>query len=114
MTSSFPIDSKILREAIGSVCQITNTTTDPGKVADALVTYSQAKALDYKTSVVRGGRGSGKSFWWAALQSEDHRRWIASALGPKLSRAENLTVIPGFGISMSERYPSPRLLENLA
>jgi len=114
MTSSFPIDSKILREAIGSVCQITNTTTDPGKVADALVTYSQAKALDYKTSVVRGGRGSGKSFWWAALQSEDHRRWIANALGPKLSRAENLTVIPGFGISMSESYPSPRLLENLA
>ena len=115
MSTPFAIEFAELRDAIAKACEVTATIDDPGKVADALVTFSQAKALDYKTSVVRGGRGSGKSFWWAALQREDHRRWIANTLGAKLSPADNLEVIAGFGISLrTESYPSPRVLGNLA
>jgi len=115
MSSPFPIAPADLREAIANACRVTDTVDDPGKVADALVTFSQAKALDFRTSVVRGGRGSGKSFWWAALQREEHRNWIANTLGAKVSKAENLTVIAGFGVAArSKIYPSPRVLDNLA
>lgn len=115
MSSHFPIDPAKMREAIANACKVTNTVDDPGKVADALVTFSQAKALDFRTSVVRGRRGSGKSFWWAALQSEQHRNWISNTLGAKLSRADNLTVIAGFGVAMrTNSHPSPRVLDALA
>lgn len=115
MSSPFPIAPADLREAIANSCKVTDTVDDPGKVADALVTFSQAKALDFRTSVVRGGRGSGKSFWWAALQREEHRNWIANTLGAKLSRTDNLTVIAGFGVATRTNiYPSPRVLDGLA
>jgi hypothetical protein len=115
MSSPFPIASADLREAIAKACKVTDTVDDPGKVADALVTFSQAKALDFRTSVVRGGRGSGKSFWWAALQREEHRNWIANTLGAKVSRVDNLSVIAGFGVaSRPNIYPSPRVLDGLA
>ena len=115
MNAIFEISPSDFREAIANACEVTHTIDDPGKVADALVTFSQAKALDFKTAVVCGGRGSGKSFWWAALQKEDHRRWVIDSLGAKLSRADNLDVLPGFGVSPSlDKYPSPRILEILA
>lgn len=115
MSSPFPIASADLREAIANACKVTDTVDDPGKVADALVTYSQAKALDFRTSVVRGGRGSGKSFWWAALQREEHRNWITNTLGAKVSAADNLKVIAGFGVAARlNSYPSPRVLDSLA
>lgn len=114
MSNVFTIAPADLRTAIANACKDTATIDDPGKVADALVSFSQAKALDYKTSIVRGGRGSGKSFWWAALQKEEHRRWITNTLGAKLSRAENLEVIPGLGVAARDSYPSPRVLGELA
>jgi hypothetical protein len=115
MSSPFSIASADLREAIANACKVTDTVDDPGKVADALVTFSQAKALDFRTSVVRGGRGSGKSFWWAALQREEHRNWISNTLGAKVSRADKLTVIAGFGVAARPNiYPSPRVLDSLA
>jgi len=114
MSSPFHIDHAVFRDEIAEVCRVTDTIGDPGKVADALVTFSQAKALDYRTPLVRGGRGSGKSFWWAALQKEGHRRWIAESLGAKLAVVENLKVIPGFGVASSEHYPGSRVLVSLA
>lgn len=114
MSSPFHIDHAIFREEISEACRVTDTIGDPGKVADALVTYSQAKALDYRTPLVRGGRGSGKSFWWAALQREGHRRWIAESLGAKMAAVDNLEVIPGFGVASSDSYPSSRVLVALA
>jgi len=115
MSSPFSIAPADLREAIANACRVTDTVDDPGKVADALVTFSQAKALDFRTSLVRGGRGSGKSFWWAALQREEHRNWIANTLGAKVSRTENLKVIAGFGVAARpNHYPSPRILDHLA
>lgn len=115
MNTPFDVAPESLREAIAQACEITSTTNDPGKVADALVTFSQARALDFRTAIVRGGRGSGKSFWWAALQRPDHRNWIAKTLGAKLSKAENLQVYAGFGVSSnSDKFPSWRVLEELA
>lgn len=114
MISPFDVEPTEFRHAVAEACQTTDTIGDPGKVADALVTFSQAKALDYRTTLVRGGRGSGKSFWWAALQREGHRQWIADSLGAKLSKVDNLEVIPGFGVASDKRYPPSRLLVDLA
>jgi hypothetical protein len=115
MITPFNVEPESLRDAIAQACEITSTTNDPGKVADALVTFSQARALDFRTAIVRGGRGSGKSFWWAALQRAEHRNWIVRTLGAKLSKAENLEVYAGFGVSSdSDKFPSWRVLEELA
>ena len=56
MSSPFEIDQSTFRNEIAEVCRVTDTIDDPGKVSDALVTYSHAKALDYRTPLVRGGR----------------------------------------------------------
>lgn len=57
---------------------------------------SHARALDVEASIVMGMRGSGKSFWWAALSSDAHRRFIAQAF-PSAHLSTKIRVLRGFG-----------------
>ncbi len=57
---------------------------------------SHARALDPENTLVEGIRGVGKSFWWAALDSEPHRRYVASVF-PEARIGGNVETSQGFG-----------------
>ncbi|WP_295442679.1 hypothetical protein [uncultured Thiodictyon sp.] len=74
---------------------------------------SHARALDPDNSVVQGIRGSGKSFWWAHLTSEPHRRFIRGAF-PEVRFDPDLRVVQAFGAQpSSENAPSQAVLASL-
>lgn len=71
------------------------------------------KALDPDNPLVKGIRGAGKSLWWAALQSEAHRKRIGQALGDG-SVNERTLVEAGFGTeSKPDAYPGSDTLISL-
>lgn len=68
-------------------------------------------ALDPDTTIVRGGRGVGKTVWFKALQ-EDSLREIA-ARHYRLERLNRVDTFAGFGAKLSKKYPNPRRLQSL-
>jgi hypothetical protein len=60
------------------------------------VPKTHAHALRINIPVVLGDRGMGKSYWWAALQSREHRGLLARA-APDVRIREETHVFPGFG-----------------
>ncbi|MBK7955386.1 MAG: hypothetical protein IPK02_16360 [Candidatus Accumulibacter sp.] len=74
---------------------------------------SHAKALDPESSVVEGIRGAGKSFWWAALSSDEHRKFVVKAF-PDVHLNPSMIVHQGFGdASGSVDAPSKDVLAKL-
>ncbi|MGW5642775.1 hypothetical protein ACWEV3_29615 [Saccharopolyspora sp. NPDC003752] len=68
-------------------------------------------ALDPDVTVVKGGRGVGKTVWFQALQDPALRAVVADEYQlPVLTRVEAHT---GFGSERKASYPSPRTLEDL-
>jgi hypothetical protein len=77
------------------------------------VPFSHLQALSPDRSLVTGIRGAGKSVWWAALQSEEHRTVIGAAV-PRVALKEVATVSAGFGEAPRiEDYPDKRTLKKL-
>jgi hypothetical protein len=72
---------------------------------------SHRLALDPDVTIVRGGRGAGKTVWFKALQ-DDALRELASR-EYRLDRLNNIEPLPGFGSSRTDAYPSQRVLEHL-
>src|SRR4051812_32351506 len=71
------------------------------------------QALSPDHGLVVGIRGSGKSVWWAALQSEQHRRVVAATL-PSLALDEIAEVSAGFGEqNRPDDYPDKRIIGSL-
>lgn len=87
-----------------------------GRTPDLKYTYlpaSHAKALHPDSMLVVGIRGAGKSYWWSALQSEDHRSLIENTL-PKTHITKDAVVSPGFGEKPSpDNYPGKDVLVSL-
>ena len=74
---------------------------------------SHARAIDPDTMLVEGNRGAGKSLWWAALLSEEHRRVVAGTL-PKARLTSSMLVSAGFGTGLPTRQcPSKDVLADL-
>ena len=64
--------------------------------------------------LVEGIRGAGKSFWWNALNEDEHRRFVASAF-PETRLQENTQVRPGYGLELdNDNYPSKDTIQQLA
>jgi hypothetical protein len=83
-------------------------------VAFTYVPPSHARALDPENTLVEGIRGAGKSFWWAALNSEPHRRFVSSVF-PETRLGSNVETSQGFGSQLSpDRAPSKDTLVQLA
>ncbi len=77
------------------------------------VPQQHALALNPNHGLVVGIRGAGKSVWWAALQSEQHRRVIAAAL-PRVALDLVSRVSAGFGEQpRPDEYPDKRVLKKL-
>ena len=69
-----------------------------------------AKALQPDSMLVVGIRGAGKSFWFSALQDEDHRSLIDKKL-PKAGIRKDTMMSQGFGEKSSpEDYPRKDVL----
>ncbi len=77
------------------------------------VPKTHARALYINIPVVLGDRGMGKSYWWAALQSREHRGLLARAAPDVRIRDETL-VFPGFGKTPDlTQYPSKDVFARL-
>lgn len=73
---------------------------------------SHAKALGLGSSVVVGMRGSGKSYWTAVLNSDEHRQYVARA--GRLPELLKTHVAIGFALDASSiEFPTPLELSNL-
>ena len=85
----------------------------PGELRFTHVPSSHAKALHPDVQLVVGMRGAGKSFWWAALQSPDHRAFVTS-LVPNLRLADGADIAVGFGEKpLPSAYPGSDVLAQL-
>ncbi len=86
-----------------------------GKPAPQYVYFppSHAKALRPDVLVVRGMRGAGKTFWWAALQDPSVRKLIAQV--DRFAQIEERTeILIGFGEQPQiARYPDKDTLSRL-
>ncbi len=77
------------------------------------VPKSHALALGLQIPLVIGDRGMGKSYWWAALQSRDHRALLAKA-APDARIGPDTIVRAGFGPKLlPDSYPSKDVLTEL-
>lgn len=100
-----------LRESLPAVDQA--GAGDTRRPAFTFVPPSHAKALDIESSVVEGIRGAGKSFWWAHLVSEAHRRYITQAF-PDIRLGANFEAVQAFGAqSAATSAPSQDVLTAL-
>ena len=82
----------------------------PGEV---YLPRSHVRAMDPDHLLVRGMRGTGKTFWWSALQEPNVRKLIASR-EPRSAVSEKTVVKTGFGvIPARDEYPSKDVLSNL-
>ena len=74
---------------------------------------SHAKALSPDNTIVEGMRGAGKSHWWAALNTQNHRDYLAAAF-PEARIESDFTTSQGFGLGLSpSAAPSKDILASL-
>ena len=99
MSQPFPkrATRQALVEALPENDQASSSPSAP--VAYTYVPPSHARALDPENTLVEGIRGAGKSFWWAALNSEPHRKYVASVF-PETRIGENVETSQGFGAQL--------------
>ncbi len=105
---------EVLRSAVQEA--VPPDTSEHGRAVERKFLYvpvRHAQAISPDHPLVVGIRGAGKSVWWAALQSEEHRKLVARSLPrTELSRASVVTA--GFGeAEQPELYPDKRTLRAL-
>jgi len=61
---------------------------------------SHARALDPESTIVEGMRGAGKSHWWAALNTAEHRKYLASVF-PETRISNSIEISQGYGVNLS-------------
>ena len=114
MTRDYRFDGNI-RDVIKSA--LPHETSSYGRTPELRFTYLpavHAKALRPDNMLVVGIRGAGKSFWWSALQSKEHR----AMFGEDISLKINARISIGFGERPAPQdYPGKdtlnRLLQNI-
>jgi len=110
---AFPADA--LRQAILSSLpeQSAQFGTAPPDPRFLYAPLRHAQAIDPDTMLVEGNRGAGKSLWWAALLSDEHRRVVARTL-PKARLDTPLLVSAGFGTGLpAKQSPGKDILADL-
>lgn len=101
---------KALRGALPENDQIDNRLREP---KFTYVPPSHAKALNLDNTIVEGMRGAGKSHWWAALNKEEHRQYLAAAF-PETRIEKNFETSQGFGLGLPPTdAPSKDILDSL-
>ena len=103
-------DVQALRNAILAAPLETSNFGEAPEPGTLYIPLSHLKALRLDAHVVVGGRGVGKSFWTAALQSADLR----SAIGAAVPELDKLDIRIGFANSAAnESYPDADVFARL-
>ncbi|MCK6527055.1 hypothetical protein L6R50_05645 [Myxococcota bacterium] len=105
MTAPFPPEA--VRDAIASALPATATSFvgDPIRREFVYLPPGHARALSPHNMLVRGIRGSGKTFWWKALQDAGLRSVLRADL-PRVGLEGAVRIVPGFGAGADpDRYP---------
>ena len=106
------IGPKIARDALANLPEATSYGDEPA-LKDVYLPRSHLSAMDLNVSLVTGMRGSGKTFWWSALQRADVRRLIDRSSGRSVLK-KNTPVKTGFGVTPApDDYPGPDVLAQL-
>ena len=109
MTISAAQYRDLLRAALPSAV---DAAAEPPDLQTLFTPRSHRSALDSDATVVRGGRGVGKTVWFSALQHQELRALAADRYELRLLRS--VQTVPGYGESLaSDQYPGPRVLAAL-
>lgn len=101
-------EAQVLRDAILAAPLETSNFGEEPQPGTLYVPLSHLKALKLDAHVVVGGRGVGKSYWTAALQSESLR----SLLGSTAPELNDIVVQVGFaGTEAIDCYPNADVFE---
>lgn len=102
-------DAAALRKAILAAKLETSNHGEEPTLETLYIPHSHLKALKLDAHVVVGGRGVGKSFWTAALQTEVLR----GTLSATLRDLKDAVIRIGFGATDSNEYPNPDSFKKL-
>lgn len=103
------VDSAAIRRAILAAPLETSNHGEAPELGTLYAPMSHLKALRLDAQVVVGGRGVGKSFWTAALQSNELR----ATLGASLRELDGVVIRIGFASKDSPEYPNTDAFANL-
>jgi hypothetical protein len=107
----FPVEA--VRSGIQTISEtVAHQSTTPPPPEEIYVVLGHEQALNPETTLVIGDRGSGKSFWSAALNGDESRVLI----GRQLRRLRLETVYVSWGFSAGQAnpdHPSRRVLRQL-
>jgi hypothetical protein len=99
----------LLRDALPSA---QDADTVPPSLSNLFTPDSHRRALEVDATVVRGGRGVGKTFWSRSLLNQNLRRVAATEY--RMDRLNRLEVDAGFGAELQpRRYPGSAELRQL-
>lgn len=107
---TFPTDR--VRRSLDELPDTMDASTNPPDPNELYVVLGHERALDPNSTLVVGDRGSGKSFWSAALNSKVSRALIHAQL-PRL-QLDRVKTSWGFSVSTHNAdHPSRRVLQRL-
>ena len=79
MSNLFFPKTKMREALLEALPENDQASSDPTRTPKfTYVPPSHARALNPENTIVEGMRGAGKSHWWAVLNKEDHRKYLAS------------------------------------
>lgn len=106
----YPVDA--VRRSLDALPETIAATTEQPDPRAMFVVLGHERALDPESTIVVGDRGTGKSFWSAALNSPVTRGLIHGQL-PRL-RLDRVEASWGFSVSTrNQDHPSRRVLQRL-
>ena len=103
-TGTLLTDTETVRSALIELPEETSYGSHR-KPADTYLPPSHRKALNPNVMLVTGTRGSGKTFWWTALQDPQTRKLLAR-IDRRLAWTAPSEVLAGFGVKQAlDSYP---------
>ena len=106
------IDPKITRAALAALPEGASHGESP-ELGEVYLPRSHVKAMDPDSMLVTGMRGTGKTFWWNALQNPAVRELVHETTGRSTS-SEPAEIETGFGLrSDPNGYPDKDMLKAL-
>lgn len=108
-----PLSVQEYRELLAAALpEATDADTAEPKVESLFTPDTHRAALYVDSTVVRGGRGVGKTFWYRSLLDGTLREIAAQEYG--IERLRRVTVSQGFGAALKhDLYPGPGTLRQL-
>ncbi|MBF0539613.1 MAG: hypothetical protein HQL03_15320 [Nitrospirae bacterium] len=106
MKKDYRFPNEIRELIIDALPQYLSVSGEEPDIKYTFIPMGHSKALQPDAMLVSGIRGSGKSFWWAVLQSEKHRQVLAHLLS-KSNIGEDTKVSSGFGVRATDTKDDP-------